>query len=201
MRRSRFALLAATLLIATLFGFSAPVLGLQDVEQPSAPGGLGNARADLELVYGAVGRTNVSDYGDYAIASASYEDEWVFYLVAEGVTPGPDDRAVIIHRYADVDAGDTFTYPEAIEIANQLLPSDAIPTSDLLPAELPPPFDGTPLDHRQTFFSESIARLLPNPELYSNDVPGTVWLVLTLDYGVPDPGNSFVRVEVRLDEP
>ena len=79
----------------------------QEPEQPSAPGGLGNTRSDLDLVYGAVERTNVSDYGDYAIASASYADEWVFYLIHDGTTPSPDDRAIIIHRYVDVDAGDS----------------------------------------------------------------------------------------------
>ena len=186
----------------TFCGSIAPVMAQEDLEQPSASGGLGNTRADLDRVYGAVGRTNVSDNGDYSIASASYEDEWVFYLVADGNTPSPDDRAIIIHRYADV--WESWNYPEAIEVANQILPFDVVPTSDLEPYEQPnvDAFKpGTVLDHRQSFYSESIARLFPNPDLYREGDPGTVWLVLTLDYGIADPGSHFVRVEVRLDEP
>lgn len=199
MMRSTF--LVTAFLIAAIIVSATPALSQSDLEQPSAPGGLGNTRADLDLVYGAVGRTNVSDLGDYAIASASYEDEWVFYLIAEGTTPSPDDRAIIIHRYADVDAGNSFTYPEAIAIANQLLPTDVVPRSDLLPYELPPPFDGTVLEYRQTFYSDAIARLFPNPDLYREGEPGTMWLILTLDYGSVDPSNHFVRVEVRLEKP
>ena len=92
----------AAFLVAAMFVSATPALSQQDLEQPSAPGGLGNTRSDLDLVYGAVERTNVSDLGDYAIASASYADEWVFYLIEDGTTPSPDDRAIIIHRYADV---------------------------------------------------------------------------------------------------
>jgi hypothetical protein len=192
----------AAFLVAAMFVSATPALSQQDLEQPSAPGGLGNTRSDLDRVYGVVGRTNVSNLGEYAIASASYADEWVFYLIEDGTTPSPDDRAIIIHRYADVDAGNSFSYPEAIEVANQLLPADVVPTSDLLPYELPPPvFDGTVLENRQTFYSESIARLFPNPELYREGDPGTVWLVLTLDYGSVDPSNNFVRVDARIDEP
>jgi hypothetical protein len=191
----------AAFLIATTFVSATPALSQQEVGQPSAPGGLGNARSDLDLVYGAVERISVSDYGDYALADASYEDEWVFYLVADGTTPSADDRAIAILRYAGVDAGNSFTYPEAIQIANQLLPADVVPTSDLLPYEFPPPFDGTVLELRQTFYSDSIARLFPNPDLYGEGAPGTIWLALTLDYGFVDPNNHFVRVEVGLEEP
>jgi len=72
-----------------------------------------------------------------------------------------------------------------------------VPTSDLLPYEV----RGVVLEYRQTFYSEAIARLFPNPELYPEDDPGTVWLVLTLDYGAADPSTNFVRVEARIDEP
>jgi hypothetical protein len=201
MRCTRIASFAAVFLLAALLGIASPVLGRQAIEQPSGPGGLGNTRTDLNRVHGAVDRTNLSDHGDYAVESVSYEDAWVFFLVADGTTPSPDDRAIIIHQYPDMDQAYNFTYQEAIAIANQLLPSDVIPTSDLLPRELPPPFDGKPIDHRQSFYSESIARLFPDPDLYGDGEPGTVWLVLTLDYGVANPGNHFVRVEVRLDEP
>jgi hypothetical protein len=191
----------AAFLVAAMFVYATPALSQKDLEQPSAPGGLGNTRSDLDLVYGAVERTSVNASGDYAVDAVSYADEWVFYLIEDGTTPSPDDRAIIIHRYADVDAGNSFSYPEAIEVANQLLPADVVPTSDLLPYELPPPFDGTVLEYRQTFYSESIARLFPNPELYREGDPGTVWLVLTLDYGSVDPSNNFVRVDARIDEP
>lgn len=198
---SRFASLAIVLLTVVFVGLASPALGRQALEQPSGSGGLGNTRTDLDLAYGAAERTNVTDHGDYAISSSSYEDEWVFFLLNDNTTPSPDDRAIIVHRYADVDAGSSFTYPEATAIANQLLPSDAVPTSDLLPYEFPPPFEGPAVDHRQSFFSESITHLFPNPDLYRGGEPGTVWLILTLDYGVADPGSQFVRVEVRLDEP
>jgi hypothetical protein len=125
----------------------------------------------------------------------SYEDEEVYYLIAEGTTPSSDDRAFIIHRYA-VD-GESWTYPEAIEIANHLLPVDVVPTSDLLPFEL----EGMVLDYQQAFYSESIARLFPNPELYREGDPGTVWLVLTPDGLSAEPGSYFDDVTVRIEHP
>ena len=95
------------------------------------------------------------------------------------------------------------SYPEAIEVANQLLPADVVPTSDLLHTNFNEAFfkPGTVLEYRQTFYSESMARLFPNPELYREGEPGTVWLVLTLDYGSVDPSSHFVRVEVRIEHP
>src|SRR5215208_4818386 len=143
----------AIFLVAATLASAAPALSQQEPEQPSVPGGLGNTRSDLDLVYGAVERTSVTDFGDYASDAVSYEDEWVFYLIEDGTEPSPEDRAFIIHRYAE--AFDSFAYAEAIEIANQLLPADVVPTSDLLPFE----FNGTVLEYRQTFFSEAIARL------------------------------------------
>ena len=91
----------ALLLVAAMLASTTPALGQQDLEQPSAPGGLGNTRSDLDLVYGAVERTDVTDFGDYASDAVSYEDEWVFYLIEDGIAPSPEDRAFIIHRYAE----------------------------------------------------------------------------------------------------
>src|SRR3954452_19471170 len=112
----------AIFLVSVAFASDAFALGQQGSEPSSAAGGLGNTRSDLDLVYGAVERTDVTDFGDYASDAVSYEDEWVFYLIEDGTEPSPDDRAFIIHRYAD--AFDSFAYAEAIEIANQLLPAD-----------------------------------------------------------------------------
>jgi hypothetical protein len=53
----------AMVLVAATVGSATPVMSQQDVGQPSAPGGLGNTRADLDLVYGEVGRTSVNDLG------------------------------------------------------------------------------------------------------------------------------------------
>ena len=82
-------------------GLPRDAISQQNLEQPSAPGGLGNTRSDLDRVYGTVESHECVRLGDYAIASASYADEWVFYLIEDGTTPSPDDRAIIIHRYAD----------------------------------------------------------------------------------------------------
>ena len=90
-----------------------------------------------------------------------------------------------------------FAYAEAIEIANQLLPADVVPTSDLLPFEL----NGTVIEYRQMFSSDSIARLFPDPELYREGDPGTVWLVLTPDAASSDPSSNFVNVNVRIEHP
>jgi hypothetical protein len=190
---ARFAL--AMFLLATTLVSASPALGQEELEQPSAPGGLGNTRSDLDVVYGEVERTDVTDFGDYASDAVSYEDEWVFYLIEDGTTPSPDDRAFIIHRYAE--AFESFAYAEAIEIANQLLPADVVPTSDLLPFEL----NGTVIEYRQTFSSEAIARLFPDPEVYREGDPGTVWLVLTPDAASADPGSNFVNVNVRIEHP
>src|SRR5215216_1246322 len=154
---ARFTL--AVFIVAATLACATPALAQLEPEQPSAAGGLGNTRSDLDLVYGAVERTDVTDFGDYASDAVSYEDEWVFYLIEDGTEPSPDDRAFIIHRYAE--AFDSFAYAEAIEIANQLLPADVVPTSDLLPFEL----NGTVIEYRQAFLSNSIARLFPDPEL------------------------------------
>src|SRR5687767_7358853 len=102
----RFAF-AASLIAATVVS-ATPALSQQDLEQPSAPGGLGNTRSDPDLVYGAVDRTNVTDSGDYAVDAVSYADEWVFYLLEDDAAPSPDDRVFIINRYAD--AFDSWTY-------------------------------------------------------------------------------------------
>jgi hypothetical protein len=185
----------AFFLVAAVLASAAPALGQQDSEQPSAPGGLGNTRSDLDLVYGEVERTNVTDFGDYASDAVSYEDEWVFYLVEDGTTPSADDRVFIIHRYSE--PFESFAYPEAIEVANQLLPADVVPTSDLLPFE----FNGTVLEYRQTFSSEAIARLFPDPELYREGDPGTVWLVLAPDAASADPSSNFVDVNIRIEHP
>jgi hypothetical protein len=189
---ARLALAAAV--VATLLVWATPALSQQS-EQPSAPGGLGNTRFDLDLVYGMVDRTNVTDFGDYASDAVSYEDEWVFYLITNGTAPFPEDRAFIIHRYAEL--GESWAYPEAIEIANQLLPTDVVATSDLLPWEL----NGTVIEYRQSFFSDSIARLFPDPEIYREGDPGAVWLVLTPDFGSTDPSSNFVDVNVRIEHP
>ena len=116
-------------------------------------------------------------------------------LVEDGTVPSPDDRAFIIPRYAE--PFESFTYVEAIEIANQMLPADVVPTSDLLPFE----FNGTVLEYWQTFSSEAIARLFPDPELYREGDPGTVWLVFTPDAAAADPSSNFVDVNVRIEHP
>ena len=192
----------AVFLVAATFVFTTPALSQQDLEQPSAPGGLGNTRADLDRVYGAVDRANVVDLGDYVVASASYADGVVIYLVADGTTPSSDDRAIILTRYAD--AWDSWNAPEAIAVGNQLLPVDAVPTSDLLPYEHPNEAvfkPGTVFEYRQTFSSESIARLFPNPELYREGDPGTVWLLLRLDYSSSDPSPHFLAITVQSEHP
>jgi hypothetical protein len=137
----------------------------------------------------------VTDFGDYATDAVSYEDEWVFYLIEEGTTPSADDRAFIIHRYTE--PFESFAYLEAIEIANQLLPADVVPTSDLLPFDI----QGNIVEYRQTFSSDSIALLFPDPELYREGEPGTVWLVLTPDIASSDPSSNFVNVNVRIEHP
>ena len=78
-----------------------------------------------------------------------------------------------------------------------MLPADVVPTSDLLPFEL----NGTVIEYRQTFSSEAIARLFPDPELYREGDPGTVWLVLTPDAASADPSSNFVDVNVRIEHP
>lgn len=185
----------AVLLVLGALAVASPTFGRQAMEQPSSPGGLGNTRSDLDLIYGTVERTNVTDFGDYASDAVSYEDEWVFYQVEDGTTPSADDRAFIIHRYAD--PFESYGFLEAIDIANELLPTDVAPASDLFPYEL----FGTVVEYRQTFFSDAIARLFPNPEIYREGDPGTVWLVLTPDAASADPSSHFVNVNVRIEHP
>ena len=160
---ARFAF--AAFLVAATFVSATPALSQQELEQPSAPGGLGNTRSDLDLVYGAVERTNVTDSGDYAVDAVSYADEWVFYLIEDGTTPSPDDRAFIITGTPTrltvgptrSDRGRESASPRRRGAHER---SGAIRTQW---AVFKP---GTVLEYRQTFYSESIARLFPNPELY-----------------------------------
>ncbi len=173
----------------------APVSANQVVEQPSAIGGIGNTRTDINLAYGGVENTDVQDFGDFATDAVSYEHEWVFFLVENEDNPAPTDRAFIIHRYPEF--GSPWAYPDAIALANQLLPADVLTTSDLVPHTL----GDTVLEFRQSFSSESIARLFPNMEIYREGEPGTVWLVLTPDSMSSDPSNYFADVTVRLEHP
>ena len=61
----------AVLFVAGALSFSSPVVAQEEPEQPSASGGLGNTRSDLDRVYGEVERTNVTDVGDYASDAVS----------------------------------------------------------------------------------------------------------------------------------
>jgi hypothetical protein len=183
-------LAAALMLVVSVVGCLAPVASAKTPKhapaQVSAPGGLGNTRADFERFYG---KPAVDTFDD--LAKSLHADDAEFHIKSSGVVLLVEflvnkdnvlrstDRAFDIAVQAPPDR--PWTLIEADAVAAYLLPKDAKSLGDLAPAQTTPP-QTTIIWEQQFYSSSSLAKAIPDKTWWtSDDKIGDFGVSLNLD--------------------